>query len=198
MRQPAGFGARRASDHWLSDFAERRGVSPPVDFMRVLFIGDIVGPAGVSFLRQALPALVTREHIDLVIANAENAAGGSGLTSGIYKKLRDCGIDLMTLGGVACISAAAECEQSRRQHRPKVHTWQCDRTLNVWWPRRVARSGHDRVTIASRSGNDLQTRQRHTQLRCGEMGRLAALVACRGASVVVVFELVTNRQDGHF
>src|SRR5262249_37865394 len=66
--------------------------------MRILFIGDIVGPPGVALLRQGLPALVAREEIDLVIANAENAAGGSGLTPGIYKKLRDCGIDLITLG----------------------------------------------------------------------------------------------------
>src|SRR5438552_6031127 len=66
--------------------------------MRILFIGDIVGPPGVTFLRRALPALVTRGNIDLVIANAENAAGGSGLTASIYRKLRDCGIDLMTLG----------------------------------------------------------------------------------------------------
>lgn len=66
--------------------------------MRILFIGDIVGPPGVAFLRKALPPLIAREGIDLVIANAENAAGGSGLTAGIYKKLRDCGIDLFTLG----------------------------------------------------------------------------------------------------
>lgn len=66
--------------------------------MRILFIGDIVGPPGVTFLRRALPALVAREAIDLVIANAENAAGGSGLTAGIYRKLRDSGVDLLTLG----------------------------------------------------------------------------------------------------
>src|SRR5262245_47830837 len=66
--------------------------------MRILFIGDIVGPPGVNLVRQAVPLLVAREGIELVIANAENAAGGSGLTPGIYKKLRGCGIDLMTLG----------------------------------------------------------------------------------------------------
>ena len=38
--------------------------------MRILFVGDIVGTPGVSFLRKALPLLVPREGIDLVIANA--------------------------------------------------------------------------------------------------------------------------------
>jgi metallophosphoesterase (TIGR00282 family) len=66
--------------------------------MRILFLGDIVGPAGVVFLRKALPALRQREGLDLVIANAENAANGSGLTPSLYRKLRDAGVDLFTLG----------------------------------------------------------------------------------------------------
>src|SRR5947208_15850862 len=66
--------------------------------MRILFIGDVVGTPGVSFVRRALPVLIAREGIDLVIANAENAANGSGLTASLYKKLRDAGVDLVTLG----------------------------------------------------------------------------------------------------
>src|SRR5947209_20496943 len=66
--------------------------------MRILFLGDIVGPAGVTFLKRALPALVEREGADLVIANAENAANGTGLTPGIYNQLRAAGVDLVTLG----------------------------------------------------------------------------------------------------
>ena len=66
--------------------------------MRILFIGDIVGPPGVTFVRQALPALVAREGVDLVVANAENAANGSGLTPALYRRLRDAGVDLVTLG----------------------------------------------------------------------------------------------------
>jgi 2',3'-cyclic-nucleotide 2'-phosphodiesterase len=66
--------------------------------MRLLFIGDVVGPPGVTFLRKALPALVARDGIDCVIANAENAANGSGLTASLYRKLRDAGVDLVTLG----------------------------------------------------------------------------------------------------
>jgi metallophosphoesterase (TIGR00282 family) len=66
--------------------------------MRVLFIGDIVGSPGVTFLRRALPVLLAREGIDLVIANAENAANGSGLTPNLYRRIREAGVDLVTLG----------------------------------------------------------------------------------------------------
>jgi metallophosphoesterase (TIGR00282 family) len=66
--------------------------------MRILFVGDVVGTPGVNFLRRALPALVEHERVDCVIANAENAAGGSGLTASLYRKLRDAGVDLVTLG----------------------------------------------------------------------------------------------------
>jgi 2',3'-cyclic-nucleotide 2'-phosphodiesterase len=67
--------------------------------MRILFIGDIVGTPGVNIVRQALPGLIAAESIDFVIANAENAAsGGLGLTPGIYRKLREAGVDAVTVG----------------------------------------------------------------------------------------------------
>src|SRR5271166_4529897 len=66
--------------------------------MRILFIGDIVGTPGVNFVRKAVPELIRRERLDLVIANAENAAGGSGLTPKLYRTIREAGVDLVTLG----------------------------------------------------------------------------------------------------
>lgn len=66
--------------------------------MRLLFIGDIVGSPGVTFVRRALPVLRAREGIDFVIANAENAANGTGLTPNLYRRLREAGVDLVTLG----------------------------------------------------------------------------------------------------
>ncbi len=66
--------------------------------MRVLFIGDIVGSPGVTILRRAVPVLIERERIDLVIANAENAANGSGLTPSLYRRIREAGVDMVTLG----------------------------------------------------------------------------------------------------
>lgn len=66
--------------------------------MRILFIGDIVGPPGVALVKKALRTVREREEIDLVIANAENASGGSGITPAAYKQLRDAEVDLITLG----------------------------------------------------------------------------------------------------
>ena len=66
--------------------------------MRLLFVGDIVGTPGVAFLKKALPVLVAREGIDCVVANAENAVAGSGLTPSVYRKVREAGADLVTLG----------------------------------------------------------------------------------------------------
>src|SRR5260370_4340759 len=66
--------------------------------MRILFLGDIVGHPGVTFVKRALPALIAREQVDLVIANAENASGGSGMMPGAYRQLRQAGVDLVTMG----------------------------------------------------------------------------------------------------
>src|SRR5262249_9591132 len=70
----------------------------PDSLMRILFIGDIVGTPGVNVVRRAVPLLLAREGIDVVIANAENAAAGSGLTVKQYHRLRQAGVDLITLG----------------------------------------------------------------------------------------------------
>jgi 2',3'-cyclic-nucleotide 2'-phosphodiesterase len=66
--------------------------------MRILFLGDIVGRPGVNLVRQALPSIRLKERIDCVIANAENAADGSGLTVKQYRQLRQVGVDLITMG----------------------------------------------------------------------------------------------------
>jgi hypothetical protein len=66
--------------------------------MRLLFIGDIVGRPGRDLVRQGLEALAVHHRVDLVIANAENAAGGSGITREIGDQLLDAGVDVMTSG----------------------------------------------------------------------------------------------------
>lgn len=66
--------------------------------MRILFIGDIVGKPGREIVERAVPGLVREERLDLVVANAENAAGGSGLTPAIYRELLKAGVDAITLG----------------------------------------------------------------------------------------------------
>ncbi|HZZ28766.1 MAG TPA: TIGR00282 family metallophosphoesterase [Pirellulales bacterium] len=66
--------------------------------MRILLIGDIVGKPGRHIVCRALHPLVERERLDLVVANAENAAGGSGLTPAIFHELIAAGVDVVTLG----------------------------------------------------------------------------------------------------
>ncbi len=66
--------------------------------MRILLIGDIVGRPGRRIVARSVPGLRAREKLDLVIANAENAAGGSGLTAAIYRELREAGVDCVTMG----------------------------------------------------------------------------------------------------
>ena len=66
--------------------------------MRLLFLGDVVGAPGVSAVRTLVPALRQSERLDVVVANAENASNGSGLTPRDYRQLRAAGVDAVTLG----------------------------------------------------------------------------------------------------
>jgi len=67
--------------------------------MRLLFIGDVVGPAGIAVLSSLLPGLLSRWSIDLTIVNGENAAdGGFGITRDAYRAIRRAGADVVTLG----------------------------------------------------------------------------------------------------
>ncbi len=66
--------------------------------MNVLCIGDIVGKPGRDALGGLLDDIKRRENIDFTIVNAENSAGGSGLTPRIAKQLFKLGCDVLTLG----------------------------------------------------------------------------------------------------
>lgn len=66
--------------------------------MRVLFFGDIVGRSGRDALVKHLPGLKTELSPDFIVVNAENAAGGFGLTLEIANELFAAGIDCLTLG----------------------------------------------------------------------------------------------------
>jgi hypothetical protein len=66
--------------------------------LRVLAIGDIVGRPGREIISRCLSNLVQRHGIDFVIANAENASGGSGITPKEADELFKQGIDVLTAG----------------------------------------------------------------------------------------------------
>jgi len=66
--------------------------------MKIFFIGDIVGKAGRNIIAENLADIKNKHNIDFVIANAENAAGGNGLTKNMTNELFRNGIDAITLG----------------------------------------------------------------------------------------------------
>src|SRR6476646_9510838 len=66
--------------------------------MQILFIGDIFGSPGRKIVRDHLDNVVETNKVDLVIANAENSAGGVGLTPAIADELFDLGCHVLTTG----------------------------------------------------------------------------------------------------
>ena len=66
--------------------------------MNILCIGDIVGKPGRLAIDEVLPRLKKEFQIDFTVVNAENAAGGAGLTPKIAEELLKAGCDVLTLG----------------------------------------------------------------------------------------------------
>jgi 2',3'-cyclic-nucleotide 2'-phosphodiesterase len=66
--------------------------------MNILFIGDIFASAGRGIVADNLNRLITQYKIDLAIANAENSAGGFGITPLIAEELLTLGLDVLTGG----------------------------------------------------------------------------------------------------
>jgi metallophosphoesterase (TIGR00282 family) len=66
--------------------------------VNVLFIGDIVGEPGRRAVKELVPRLRREHEIDIVIANGENSAGGSGITVSTAKDIFDGGVDVITSG----------------------------------------------------------------------------------------------------
>src|SRR5512140_949347 len=72
-----------------------RQVSDPV---KVLFLGDVFGKPGRQAVKHFVPRLIARDGVDLVIANAENSAGGAGVTPEGADELLGCEVNLLTSG----------------------------------------------------------------------------------------------------
>ena len=69
--------------------------------MKIMIFGDIVGRSGRAALLEELPKLRRRLGLDFVIVNAENAAGGFGVTTRIIEELIEAGADVITTGNHA-------------------------------------------------------------------------------------------------
>jgi len=66
--------------------------------LRILFVGDVFGGAGRRIVREHLPHVIVERVVDLVVVNAENAAGGFGITPAIADDLFDLGAHVLTTG----------------------------------------------------------------------------------------------------
>jgi metallophosphoesterase (TIGR00282 family) len=66
--------------------------------VNILFVGDIVGPAGRRIIREHLNHVLETNEVDLVVINGENAAGGFGITPSIAEELFDMGAHVVTTG----------------------------------------------------------------------------------------------------
>lgn len=66
--------------------------------LNILFIGDIVGKIGRKTVVRILPSLIKEHKVNLVIANAENIAHGSGVTEDTIKEIKSAGVDWVTTG----------------------------------------------------------------------------------------------------
>jgi metallophosphoesterase (TIGR00282 family) len=66
--------------------------------MRILILGDVVGRPGRTAVRELVPGLVKHENVDLVIANAENSAGGMGVDIKSAEEFFSAGVHVLTSG----------------------------------------------------------------------------------------------------
>lgn len=66
--------------------------------MKILFFGDVVGRVGRMGIKRVIPQIKTEHAPDIIIANAENLAHGTGITPGIIEEMRSYGVDMFTSG----------------------------------------------------------------------------------------------------
>lgn len=69
--------------------------------MRILAVGDVVGTAGLEFLRAKLPVLKKENKIDFCVVNGENSSDGNGITPSSAEHIFVSGADVITTGNHA-------------------------------------------------------------------------------------------------
>lgn len=83
--------------YYLRNFMQTHSATP--DIIRILCLGDVVGQLlGRQALKDHLRAIKNEYGIDFTIVNAENACGGLGLDAKHAYEIKDCGVDVITLG----------------------------------------------------------------------------------------------------
>jgi 2',3'-cyclic-nucleotide 2'-phosphodiesterase len=115
--------------------------------MNILCVGDVVGKPGRSVLAEQLPRLIVERQLDLVVCNAENAAGGSGLTPQLFTAILRTGVDVVTLGDHVYRKReiVASLQQSERIVRPANLS---AAALGRRWTVVPTKDGRHRVAVA--------------------------------------------------
>jgi 2',3'-cyclic-nucleotide 2'-phosphodiesterase len=98
--------------------------------LRILFVGDVFGQAGRRIVREHIGHLMAEQAIDLLVINAENSAGGFGVTPSTADELFDLGAHVLTTGN---------------------HVWDKREILDYW--ARVDEGGHERGRRLLRPAN---------------------------------------------
>ncbi|TSC53819.1 MAG: hypothetical protein LiPW39_62 [Parcubacteria group bacterium LiPW_39] len=112
-----------------------------IQFVKILFFGDIVGRPGREALKKVLPELKKELEPDLILANAENISHGQGFSEKSVKEALDSGIDFLTGGDHSFIlKEGAELLDNK--------TWPILRPLN--WPGGVPGRGFEILPVRAR------------------------------------------------
>ncbi len=98
--------------------------------MNILFVGDVFGNAGRRIVREHIGHVLEERHVDLLVVNAENSAGGFGVTPAIADELFDLGAHVLTTGN---------------------HVW--DKKEIIEWMESVAADSHERPRRVIRPAN---------------------------------------------
>jgi 2',3'-cyclic-nucleotide 2'-phosphodiesterase len=138
----------------------------------ILFVGDLVGGLGRRTLLALLPALRERHEPTFVVVNAENVAGGLGITPKIADELLAAGVDVITLGNHA-------------YHRKEIYPY-LDAQERIVRPANYLRSQPGRgYTVVERDG-----------IRLGVVSLSGNLYLRAGRPAFVEIESVLERLDG--
>lgn len=66
--------------------------------MKILYVGDVMGSAGIKAVEKILPGLIKEVGVDLVIAQSENVTAGRGISIADYEQLTSAGVNFFTGG----------------------------------------------------------------------------------------------------
>jgi metallophosphoesterase (TIGR00282 family) len=118
--------------------------------IRILFIGDIVGGIGRRTVEALLPSLRERLNPTFVVANAENAAGGVGITPKLASRLLSGGIDALTLGNHTYRHREIYRYLDEEERIVRPANYLRSQPGHGWC---IVRSGDTRLGVVSLSGN---------------------------------------------